>query len=56
MAKLEDVREALRNEEPKKTKLEEELGELSIKEDSLNSKVSCFNLYSKFMNFYIGSN
>jgi len=43
MAKLQEVREDLKSEEPKKTKLEEELGELSIKEDSLNSKVSIYN-------------
>jgi hypothetical protein len=46
MAKLEEVREALINEELKKTKLEEELGVLSSKEDSLNSKANYFNLYS----------
>ncbi|CAK5074944.1 unnamed protein product [Meloidogyne enterolobii] len=40
MAKLQEVREALKSEEPKKAKLEEELGELSIKEDSLNSKLT----------------
>lgn len=40
MAKLQEVREAVKTEEPKKTKLEEDLGELSIKEDSLNSKLT----------------
>lgn len=39
MEKLEEVHEALRTEEQEKTKLEDELGQLSIKEDSLNSKV-----------------